>query len=126
MRSLWKLATRAGEQERLQTLRDLDAAALQLRDACLVFLETAHPDQQVREKVYEQVAQNGLVQGRVGSFCPITKSEPKPKNEQHYHFCLATRLWKYICTFDGCAFTNGSAIEADVCGWTTMESLLCP
>lgn len=36
MRSLWTGATRAGERERLRTLRDLDVAALQLREACLV------------------------------------------------------------------------------------------
>ncbi len=43
--SKWKLATRAWERERLRALRDLDTAALQLRDACLVLLDTAHPEQ---------------------------------------------------------------------------------
>lgn len=62
MRSLWTGATRAGERERLRTLRDLDAAALQLREACLVLLDSTHQDQQVREKVYEQIAQNTLIQ----------------------------------------------------------------
>ena len=53
MRILWTRATRAGERERLRTLRDLDAAALQLRGACLVLLDGTHPDPQVREKVFD-------------------------------------------------------------------------
>ena len=84
MRSLWKLATRAGERERLRTLRDLDAAALQLRDACLVLLDTAHPDQQVREKVYEQIAQNVLIQA-----CTLVGELARPaSDEQEYQQLL--------------------------------------
>ena len=84
MHSLWKLATRVGERERFRTLRDLDIAALQLRDACLVLLDTAHPDQQAREKVYEQIAENVLIQActLVGELaCPA-------EDEQEYQQLL--------------------------------------
>jgi hypothetical protein len=60
MRTLWTRATRAGERERLRTLRDLDTAALQLMEACLVLLNATHPDPQVREKVYEQVGDHSI------------------------------------------------------------------
>lgn len=84
MRSLWQLATRAGERERLRTLRDLDTAALQLRDACLVLLDTAHPDQQVQEKVYEQIAENVLIQA-----CTLVGELARPtEDEQEYQQLL--------------------------------------
>ncbi len=67
MRSLWKLATRAGERERLRTLRDLDTAALQLR-----------------EKVYEQIAQNVLSQA-----CTLVGELARPdSDEQEYQQLL--------------------------------------
>lgn len=77
MRSLWKLATRTGERERLRSLRDLDAAALQLREASLVLPDSAHQDQHVREKVYEQIAQEALVQAcaRVGELARPAEDE---------------------------------------------------
>ena len=43
------------KQERLRTIRDLDAAALQLRDACVVLLEMEHADAQVREHVFARI-----------------------------------------------------------------------
>src|SRR5258708_25302505 len=43
-------ATRAGERERLRTLRDLDTAALQLMEACLVLLDATHPEEPDRDR----------------------------------------------------------------------------
>ncbi len=77
MRSPWSLATHAGERERLRTLRDLDAAALQLREACLILLDSAHQDQQVREKVYEQIAQDALVQA-----CTLVGELARPAEDE--------------------------------------------
>ncbi len=79
MRTLWTRATRAGERERLRTLRDLDTAALQLREACLVLLDGTYPDPQVREKVYGQVAQKVLVQAcaLVGELAHPAEDEPQ-------------------------------------------------
>ncbi len=84
MRSLWTRATRAGERERLRTLRDLDAAALQLREACVVLLDSTHTDQQVREKVYEHITQNALVQA-----CALVGELARPaEDEQQYQHLL--------------------------------------
>jgi hypothetical protein len=44
-----------GERARLRTLRDLDAAALRLRDACLVVLEETEPAPDLRTAIFAQV-----------------------------------------------------------------------
>jgi TnpA family transposase len=80
MRSLWTDATRAGERERLRTLRDLDAAALQLREACPILLDSTHPDPLIREKVYEQVAQDALVQA-----CALVGELARPAEEEQQY-----------------------------------------
>jgi hypothetical protein len=41
-----------GDKERLRTLRDLDAAALRLRDACRVALDTSFPDDELRKAIF--------------------------------------------------------------------------
>ena len=46
---------RAGQQERLRTIRDLDAAALQLREACLVLIDLAYEDPDVRRMAFSRV-----------------------------------------------------------------------
>lgn len=50
-----------GEQLRLRTLRDLDAAALRLRDACLILVDESQPDPQVRPEVFARVPRDQLV-----------------------------------------------------------------
>lgn len=60
LRTTFSRARRAGQQERLRTLRDLDAAALQLRDACLVLLDTECVDAAVREQVFTRISQTQL------------------------------------------------------------------
>jgi hypothetical protein len=51
---------RQGEEERLRTLGDLDAAALRLRDACLILLETAPPEADLRAAVFQRVPRDQL------------------------------------------------------------------
>jgi hypothetical protein len=80
MRSLWTQATRVEERERLRTLRDLDTTALQLREACLVLLDSTHPDPQVREKVYEHIAQDALVQA-----CALVGKLARPAEEEQQY-----------------------------------------
>ncbi len=46
---------RAGQQERLRTIRDLDAAALQLREACMVLIDLDYEDPAVRRVVFSRV-----------------------------------------------------------------------
>jgi hypothetical protein len=60
LRTTFSRAKRAGQQERLRTIRDLDAAALQLRDACLVLLDTECMDAAVRERVFTRIPQAQL------------------------------------------------------------------
>lgn len=53
---------RAGQQRRLRTLKDLDAAALLLHEACLVLLESECTDQRVRDIVFARVPRERLTQ----------------------------------------------------------------
>jgi hypothetical protein len=62
-------AQRAGRQERLRTIHDLDAAALQLREACEVLLNDACGDAQLRSAVFARVSKQCLTEAvaRVGA-----------------------------------------------------------
>ncbi len=55
LRTTFSRAERAGKQERLRTIRDLDAAALKLREACVVLLEMEDATTQVREHVFARI-----------------------------------------------------------------------
>ena len=52
----------AGQQRRLRSLKDLDAAALLLHKACLVILDPGCTDRHVRETVFASVPQDQLTQ----------------------------------------------------------------
>ncbi|HEY6411136.1 MAG TPA: DUF4158 domain-containing protein, partial [Ktedonobacteraceae bacterium] len=60
MRSTSSRATREGQQERLRTIRDLDAAAQALRDACLVVLDETGDSATLLERVYARVPHDQL------------------------------------------------------------------
>jgi TnpA family transposase len=49
-----------GERERLRTLRDLDAAALRLREACLILLDETRPDPDLRAEVFAHIPREQL------------------------------------------------------------------
>jgi hypothetical protein len=49
-----------GERARLRTLRDLDAAALRLRDACLILLDETRPDAELRAGVFAHISREQL------------------------------------------------------------------
>ena len=51
-----------GEKERLRTLHDLDAAALQLREACAVLLDEACSAAQLRSLVFARVSKHQLAE----------------------------------------------------------------
>ena len=53
---------RQGERARLRTLRDLDAAALRLREACAILLDPRYRDPEVREAVFAAVAPEDLAE----------------------------------------------------------------
>ena len=62
-------ARRAGRQERLCTLHDLDTAALQLREACAVLLDDACGDGRLRATIVARVSRECLAEvvARVGT-----------------------------------------------------------
>ena len=53
-------ATKAGEKARLRTIKDLDAAAMQLGQACHLLLDTNVPDAEVRAAVFSIVKRENL------------------------------------------------------------------
>lgn len=53
---------RQGIRARLRTLRDLDAAALRLREACLVLLDYGYRDREVREAAFARIAAEDLAE----------------------------------------------------------------
>ncbi len=55
-------ALRAGRQERLRTIHDLDAAALQLREACAVLLDDACGDAKLRSTIFTRVSKQSLAE----------------------------------------------------------------
>src|SRR3954470_3618652 len=52
----------AGQRRRLRTLKDLDRAALLLRQACLVVLDPGCADRRVRDAVFARVPRDQLTQ----------------------------------------------------------------
>lgn len=55
-------AKKTGQKARIRTLRDLDAAALQLREACALLLDEALATHQLRAAVFERVPRERLVE----------------------------------------------------------------
>ena len=55
-------ARRTGRQERLRTIHDLDAAALQLREACAVLLDDACRDAKLRSTIFARVSKQSLAE----------------------------------------------------------------
>ncbi len=53
-------ATKVGEQARLRTLKDLDAAASQLGQACRVILDSSVPDSDLRAAIFKALQRDDL------------------------------------------------------------------
>ncbi len=60
VKDLLSSSAREGKKERLRTLRDLDAAALQLSVACKVLLNPDCHDPEVRDWVFQRISQDSL------------------------------------------------------------------
>jgi TnpA family transposase len=52
----------AGQKDRLGSIRDLDAAALILRQACAVLLDDSMPDRAVRRAVFDRISREKLAE----------------------------------------------------------------
>jgi hypothetical protein len=80
-------AVRVRQKERLRTIRDLDAAALQLREACLILLDATYGDEELRRAVFTRVAPNRL-EAAVATIGDLAH----PKDDSHSHYAeLLTR-----------------------------------
>jgi TnpA family transposase len=55
-------AKRLGQKKRLRSLRDLDQAALTLREACALLLDPSFPDAEVRAAVFQCIPEAGMRQ----------------------------------------------------------------
>jgi len=60
--NLLATSKRTGEQERLRTIKDLDAAALRLSAACAILLDSACNDREVRFEVFTRISKEQLAQ----------------------------------------------------------------
>ncbi|MBO0782477.1 MAG: DUF4158 domain-containing protein, partial [Ktedonobacteraceae bacterium] len=60
MRTAFSTATREGQQERLRTIHDLDAAAQVLASACQVVLDETQDPATLRARIYDRVPQGHL------------------------------------------------------------------
>jgi hypothetical protein len=76
---------RSGQQRRLRTLKDLDRAALLLRQACLVVLDPACADQRVRASVFNRVPRDQLTQAAA----QVAELVGRP--DDHYYEDLRSR-----------------------------------
>jgi hypothetical protein len=89
-------ARRAGRQERLRTIHDLDAAALQLREACAVLLDDACGDARLRSTIFARVSRQCLADAvaRVGALArPPDDGNHAERLEQYRRI---RRFWPHV------------------------------
>lgn len=67
--SMFAQAATASKEARLRSLRDLDAAALRLRDAAIIVLDPETPDEEVRAAIFHLISSDALAAAaeRVGT-----------------------------------------------------------
>lgn len=83
---------RIGERERLRTIKDLDAAALQLCKACGVLLDSTCDDQKVRDEIFTRISKEKLTQA-------ISKVEALARPPDDDYGDVMMRRWKHIRIF---------------------------
>jgi hypothetical protein len=79
MQDLIREATSTGEKTRVRTLRDLDAAALQLRAACQVLLDTRIADMGLRRVIFARMPPEALV-----TASQTVETLTRPADDQYY------------------------------------------
>src|SRR5882724_10336364 len=77
-------AKHAREKARLRTLRDLDAAALALHEACAIVLDDAIPSEGVREAIFARVSRM-----RLQDASTQVATLARPADDQHQHELVA-------------------------------------
>jgi TnpA family transposase len=83
---------RTGEQERLRTIKDLDAAALRLSQACSVLLDATYADKLVRSEVFTRISKEQLTQA-------VSKVEALARLPDDDYYDVMMRRWKHIRLF---------------------------
>ena len=81
-----------GKKNRLRTLKDLDAAALQLAIACRVLLNPATEDNQVREEVWQR-----LTPEQLSSAIDDVEDIARPPEDNYYDELL--KQWRSVRRF---------------------------
>jgi TnpA family transposase len=76
-------AERKGERERLRTIHDLDAAAIQLKDVGKLVLNPACEDTELRIAIYKQIGKE-QVERAVATIEALTR----PEDDNYYEFLL--------------------------------------
>jgi hypothetical protein len=75
-----------GDKDRLRTLRDLDAAALRLRDACRVVLDASLPDVDLRKAIFAAAGGEDNLEFAITTVGDLTRPP-----EDHYYEDLLSR-----------------------------------
>ncbi len=83
---------RVGERERLRTIKDLDAAALQLCEACGVLLDPSCDDQRVRAEIFARLSRDKLA-----SAVAKVEALARPADDDYYDIMM--RRWKHVRIF---------------------------
>ncbi|MDZ8088753.1 MAG: hypothetical protein RMY16_24835 [Nostoc sp. DedQUE12b] len=83
---------REGEQQRLRTLKDLDAAALKLAEAVEVLIDTECEDINVRMSAFAKVTQSQLALA-----VAKVKSLARPEEDEYYDLLLSR--WRSLRIF---------------------------
>ena len=89
-------ARRTGRQERLRTIHDLDAAALQLREACAVLLDDACRDAKLRSTIFARVSKPSLAEA-VALVGTLARSPDDDNHaEQIEQYRRIRRFWPHV------------------------------
>jgi TnpA family transposase len=92
VKGLLSKSKREGEQQRLRTLKDLDAAALKLTEAVEVLIDTEYEDINVRMSAFARVSQEQLALA-----VAKVKSLARPEDDEYYDLLLSR--WRGIRIF---------------------------
>ena len=92
VKDLLSQSVREGKKERLRTIKDLDAAALQLAIACQVLIDPDCDDADVRNRVWTKVSQEKLA-------VAVTQVEElaRPPDDNYYQELL--KRWRQVRRF---------------------------
>ncbi len=82
-------ANREGKKERMRTIRDLDAAALKLREACDVLVDESCACTLVRQTVFERIPKDSLLEAM-----SVVEALAKPPGDKYFE----ERRNKYLRT----------------------------